>query len=102
MTHEVDPGPAATVPGEDRAVLDRVVDGTTAVLLVGPAEDELHLPVGRLPDGAADGTWVILDLRTEPPCIVGIDHELTEARRTDLSSRLDRLRQERRGGRFER
>jgi DUF1680 family protein len=34
-----------TVPG-DRAVIDRIVDGTTAVLLVGASETELAIPVG--------------------------------------------------------
>lgn len=85
----------------DRAVLDRIVDGSTAVLLVGAAGHELTLPADRLPEDASDGTWLVLDVDVDPPVVVAIDEELTELRRRDLSSRLSRVRQERRGGRFD-
>lgn len=83
--------------GPDRAVVDRIVDGKTAVLLVGSQEAELHVPVEQLPRGAQDGTWVILDSAAR---IVGIDRDLTERRGAKLEGRLDRIRQERTGGRF--
>jgi hypothetical protein len=83
-------------------VVDRIVDGVTAVLLVEPDDEELDLPADQLPDGAVDGTWVRLDRGTEPPRILGIDHERTEARRADIAERMQRLRQQRRGGRFDR
>ena len=86
--------------GEDRAVIDRIVDGHTAVLLVGGEETELLLPVGALPQGAADGTWVVLDMSTDPPTVVGIDEQLTQRRFDELSARLETIRRERRGGRF--
>ena len=84
----------------DRAVLDRVVDAATAVLLVGDNEDEVHLPATALPDGATDGTWLRLDVDTTPPTVLGIDHELTAQRAQDIDGRLARLRRSRRGGRF--
>ena len=83
--------------GPDRAVVDRIVDGKTAVLLVGAQGTELHVPVDHLPEGAQDGTWVILDLAA---LIVGIDDDLTARRREQLEARMDHLRQERTGGRF--
>lgn len=83
----------------DRAVIDRVVDGRLAVLLVGPTEDTLHVPVEVLPEGATEGTWLALDLTR---VIVGIDEERTEARAEDVHRRMERIREERRGGRFER
>lgn len=86
--------------GEDRAVIDRIVDGHTAVLLVGGEETELLLPVDALPQGAADGTWVVLDMSTDPPTVVGIDEQLTQRRFDELSARLETIRRERRGGRF--
>jgi hypothetical protein len=85
---------------DDRAVIDRVVDGGTAVLLVGSDETELQVPVAALPDGAGEGDWVVLDLSTAPPTIVRVDEVLTDARRTDLEQRMQRIRRERRGGRF--
>lgn len=86
--------------GEDRAVIDRIVDGHTAVLLVGGEETELLLPVDALPEGAAHGTWVVLDMSTDPPTVVGIDEQLTQRRFDELSARLETIRRERRGGRF--
>lgn len=84
----------------DRAVVDRIVDGNTAVLLVGPEGTELHLPAEALPDGATDGTWVVLDLEEPDPAVTAIDHELTDTRAQHLSARLARIRKERTGGRF--
>ena len=83
--------------GPDRAVVDRIVDGETAVLLIDAQQTELHVPADHLPEGATDGTWVILDLAA---LIVGIDHDLTDRRRQELETRVDHLRQERTGGRF--
>jgi beta-lactamase superfamily II metal-dependent hydrolase len=74
----------------DRAVVDRIVDGTTAVLLVGPTEDELLVPADSLPEEAAEGSWVVVDLDADPPTVSGIDHELTEARSRDLEARMER------------
>ena len=83
--------------GGDRAVVDRIVDGTTAVLLIGESQTELTIPAKHLPDGAADGTWLILDYEA---MIAGIDQQLTVQRQTMLEDRLSRIRQERAGGRF--
>lgn len=82
--------------------MDRIVDAAIAVLLVGPQETELHLPADTLPAGATDGTWVRLDLGTDPPTVLGVDHELSRAREADLAGRLEQLRRERFGGRFDR
>ena len=83
----------------DRAVIDRIVDGRTAVLLVGPSEEPLHVPVDVLPEDATEGSWLVLDLAE---LIVGVDHELTDVRASEVRARMERIRQERRGGRFER
>jgi hypothetical protein len=91
----------ADIPS-DRAVVDRIVDGATAVLLVGPDELELHLPADALPEGATDGTWVILDREMSRPAVLGIDEELTASRAEQLQHRLGRIRQDRAGGRFDR
>jgi hypothetical protein len=86
----------------DRAVVDRIVDDTTAVLLVGPQEHELTLAADLLPEGASEGVWVVVDVAGKPPTVTGIDEQLTEARASDLAHRLDRLRRQRTGGRFRR
>jgi hypothetical protein len=65
----------------DRAVVDRISDDA-AVLLAGPGRTPLHLGVAELPDGAEEGTWVVLDLQCTPPLVIGVDHAMTEARRS--------------------
>jgi hypothetical protein len=91
--------PGDAVP-EDRAVVDRVVDGRTAVLLVGPGETEAHVDVATLPPDVGDGTWVVVDLAASPIEVLGVDRELTRRRSDDISARLERIRRQRRGGRF--
>jgi hypothetical protein len=88
--------------GDDRAVVDRIVDDRTAVLLVGPTGREHHVSAEQLPEGATDGTWVVLDPSTDPVTVLRIDDELTRARFRDLSARLETIRRQRRGGRFDR
>ncbi len=83
-------------------MVDRVVDGTTAVLLVGPDEWEAHVAAADLPEGVTDGTWVVIDPDTRPVEVLGVDEELTRRRAQDISIRMRRLRDERRGGRFAR
>jgi hypothetical protein len=86
----------------DRAVIDRIVDGITAVLLVGPDEIEAHVPAASLPDDARDGTWLVVDVGDCTVRVLEVDRELTERRAADVDARLARLREQRRGGRFER
>lgn len=58
----------------DRALVDHIDDGT-AVLLVGPGRVELHVPADTLPAGAGVGTWVILDVQSQPPIVIAVDEE---------------------------
>jgi len=96
-----DAGGPAAIPA-DRAVVDRIVDASTAVLLVGPDEFEVHIPAEALPDGAADGTWLVIDLDGPSPRIVEIDQARTDELASDLADRLAHLRATRSRGRFQR
>lgn len=64
----------------DRAKIERIEDGD-AVMSVGPSRTPVHVPVDELPEAAAPGDWVILDLQIQPPLVLGIDATMTEARR---------------------
>jgi hypothetical protein len=66
--------------GPDRAVLHHR-DGDTAVLRVGAAMTEVHLPSDHVPEDVTVGTWLILDLQLSPPLVIGVDHQLTDRRR---------------------
>ena len=89
-----------TLEARNRALHRMIVDGVTAVLLVGPDEAEHLVPADSLPDSADEGTWVVLDLDASPPRVVRTDDELTAARVASLTRRLETIRKERRGGRF--
>ena len=95
------PADQPTPVAEDRAVIDRIVDDTTAVLLIGPEETEKQVRVEDLPEGAAEGDWLILDVDQDPFTIVDIDTELTDARRAAIDDKLDRIRQRQTGNRFQ-
>jgi len=89
---EVPPTPAIDAIDHDALVVDRIVDGRHAVLLIGPDETELVVDVALLPEGTLEGDWLRLGLTPDPAS--------TAARRADVEARLARLRAERSGGRF--
>lgn len=81
-------------PTRLEAVVDRIVDGTHAVLLVGEGEVELVVPVTWLPAGAGEGSLLALGLDLDPGA--------GAARADELRGRLGGLRGERsRPGRFD-
>lgn len=81
----------------ERAVVDRIVEGH-AVLLVGEAETEHTVAAADLPDGAGEGAWLLLDAGSFE--VVGVDVEGEQAKRAELSARMEGLRRRRSGGRF--
>jgi hypothetical protein len=82
------------------AVVDRIVDGEHAVLIVGdPPELEVITPVARLPRDVREGHW--LEVVLEDGRVVGatIDRAATEAARDRVRLKLEKLRE--RGRRLE-
>jgi hypothetical protein len=77
---------------QDALVVDRIVDGRHAVLLIGPDEIELVIDVDLLPAGTVEGDWLRLGFVPDPAS--------TASRRADVEARMTRLRDERSGGRF--
>ena len=49
----------------DAAVVDRIEDGTHAVLHVGPDEVELIVDVALLPHGTVEGDWLRVGLSAD-------------------------------------
>ena len=92
--------PEQTPSGTDFAVVDRITEGS-AVLLVGDEEAEATVPAGELPDGAREGAWLRVRRGSGGTItVVEIDHEGTARQRSAMQGRLDKLQQERGGGRF--
>jgi hypothetical protein len=71
-----------------RAVVDRIEDGGTAVLLVGDEEAKVELPASLLPEGAGSGSHLLINLT------------LDEASRREAEDRVKALQEklEGRGG----
>lgn len=77
-----------------RAVVDRI-EGDLAVLLVGDREEEHHVPAARLPDGAGEGTWLLVSTAGELR-VLGLDPDGEAAQRDRVADRLEQLRGRRR------
>ena len=60
------------------AVIDRVEDGVTAVLLVDDTKAELHVPLQDLPLGSAEGEWLLVELEDDVFVSARLDVEKTE------------------------
>jgi predicted O-methyltransferase YrrM len=77
----------------EKAVVDRIVDGQQAVLLVGEAQKERIVPLAQLPAGAADGVW--LQVRFEGDKLVEAAVDLVESDQTQqrIGEKLAQLRQ---------
>lgn len=91
----------AAVPG-DRAVIDRIVDGSSAVLLVGPEEHERIVAASMLPEDAREGVWVVVDASTDPVTVIAVDHQRTADRAERIEQQLEQIRERQQGGRFRR
>lgn len=80
-----------------RAVVDRIVDGRVAVLLVGAAEEERVVPVDQLPLGASEGSWLKVSLIGPDLLRAELDQTATDAVKKRISRKLDALRRRGRG-----
>ena len=77
------------------AVLDRIVDGETAVLLCeadGRVVDELTIPVTELPhDGCEEGAVFSITVSGDELEVIEYRSDETESRREAAQNRFDRL-----------
>lgn len=80
-------------------MVDRIVDDTHAVLLIGEEETEQVVPAEQLPDNAAEGTWLLITRDDEGQAVeIEVDEAQTQGMQERIASKLDRLR--RRGRRI--
>ena len=83
---------------EKTAVIDRIVDGSKAVLLVGEEEDELVVAVDELPPQAKAGQWLRVRLEGDRLVAAAIDQAETAQVEARIDDKLARLRQRGRRG----
>lgn len=77
---------------KEKAVIDRIVDGQHAVLLVGEDETERVIPVAQLPEQAAEGLWLQVRFEDDRLVEVTVDTEETERTQQRIDEKMARLR----------
>ncbi len=78
---------------EENAVIDRIEEGRWAVLLVGPNERELIVPIEELPPEAKAGHWLRVRLEDNRLVHALIDREQTETVAARIQDKMALLRQ---------
>lgn len=81
----------------EEAVLDRIEDGTYAVLLVDEQETEFVVPAEQLPDDATPGKWLRVRIEEGTITAITVDEEATQEAAARIASKLDALRKRGRG-----
>ncbi|MFC0470452.1 DUF3006 domain-containing protein [Halalkalibacter kiskunsagensis] len=77
----------------EKAIVDRLVDGKHAVLLVGAKEIEKVIPSSKLPSGVTAGTVVKVEFRGDELGSIEADHEETDKTKERIKSKLELLRE---------
>ncbi|NJP38580.1 DUF3006 family protein [Alkalicoccus luteus] len=85
-------------------VVDRIVDGRTAVVLLEEQQRQLDLPLARLPSGVQEGHRLLVDVsETDGSCgRIVIDNEATKASRAAAAEAREPLLQGKERSRFKR
>lgn len=78
---------------EERAVVDRIVDGKHIVLLVGEAGLERILPLESLPTGISEGDCLRVQYSGDTLIEATLDPEATSAAQSRVAAKLALLRQ---------
>ncbi len=75
------------------AVIDRIVDGITAVLILEEGQEEFLCPALSLPEGSKEGLWLLVRIEDGELVDVEIDHERTAAMEERIRSKRAQLLQ---------
>lgn len=76
----------------EKAVIDRIVDGKHAVLLVGKDEQQYIIPVEQLPQGAQEGSWLEVLLEEGSTQEIRLLMEDTEKIKRRIEDKMSLLR----------
>ncbi len=75
-----------------KAVIDRIVAGTTAVILVGDEEIEYNIDITALPDGAKEGSHLRVEIHAGELGKVELDQAASAATRERIQQKMELLR----------
>lgn len=80
-----------------KAVIDQIVDGKKAVILVGEEETVHIMDVEQLPAGAKEGDWLKVEEAVEQIKVLNLDEEETKKVKERIKNKLEKLRLRGRG-----
>lgn len=75
-----------------RGVIDRIVDQTWAVILVGDDEIEFKVPLDKLPNDIREGSIVKVTIDNDVILRVDVLEDETTATQTELSEKMKKLK----------
>lgn len=84
-----------------RGVLDRIEDGSRAVIILEDEGREIILPASRLPEGSGINSWFTIDSENEELVIL-LDEETTQLKEEQAKTLTRKLRMKKSGSRFKR
>ena len=76
----------------EKGVIDRIVAGRHAVLLVGDDEKEMVIPIIMLPAGLKEGDWVKVEWQNGQIRRVERDPDETAERKKGIAAKLNLLK----------
>ena len=76
----------------EKAVIDRIVDGKTAIILVGEDERQNNYPADKLPEGAREGTWLRVRVENGEIVSMEVNQEETNMVHRRIQAKMDKLR----------
>lgn len=78
------------------AVVDRIVDGERAVLIVGdPPEREVDISAADLPPGAREGHWLCVEMDGDRVVSASVDEDATARAKDRVRAKMEALRRRR-------
>lgn len=83
-----------------RGYLDRIEDNDNAVILIEAKNTEIILPLGELPTGSTEKTWLHLEQENDTFKVISIDYETTRQKAQQATDIMEKLRKRKKPGRF--
>lgn len=85
-----------------RGTFDRIENGTTAVILLEDAQEELNIPLRALPAGSEVGAWFRIDLWQGEIVSIELDRRTEQQQQERVDAVRAKLRNRSAASRFKR
>lgn len=84
-----------------RGILDRIEDGSRAVIILEEEGREIILPASRLPEGSDINSWFTIEVENGDLVIL-LDEETTQLKEEQAKTLIQKLRRKKSDSRFKR